>query len=45
MLMGYLLVTGQWRPSLLVDRMRLWRLRRRRDGLYVVKPRDKHHLN
>ncbi|HET6344632.1 MAG TPA: rhomboid family intramembrane serine protease [Myxococcota bacterium] len=46
MLMGYLLVTGQWRPGLLLDRVRLWRLRRRRDGLYVVRPRsDKHHLN
>jgi membrane associated rhomboid family serine protease len=46
MLMGYLLVTGHWRPSLLLAQVRLWRLRkRRRDGLYVVPPRGKRDLN
>lgn len=45
MLMGYFLVTGHWRPALVWQRWRLWRLRRRRDSLYVVPPRDKHRLN
>ena len=39
--MGYLLITGLWRPRLAVDRLRLaWLSRqRRRRGLYVVPPR------
>ena len=45
MIMGWLLVTGNWRPTRLLDLLRLRRLRRRRDGLYVVPPRDKHTLN
>ena len=42
MLMGYLLVTGNWRPGRLKAKLQLWRLRRhRRRGLYVVPPRDR----
>ncbi|MBI5508387.1 MAG: rhomboid family intramembrane serine protease [Deltaproteobacteria bacterium] len=44
MLMGYLLVTGMWRPQRLVDFVRLYLLRRRRRGFYVVPPKD-HRLN
>ena len=46
MAMGYFLVTGNWRPKYIINRLRVWRLRRRRrDGLYVVPPRNKHTLN
>lgn len=45
MAMGWLLVTGNWRPTRIFDRLRLRRLRKRREGLYVVPPRDKHTLN
>lgn len=45
MLMGYLLVSGLWRPRLLIDRLRLLRLKRRRRGLYVVPPKGHRHLN
>lgn len=45
MLMGYLLVSGLWRPNMLMDRFKLWRLKRRRRGLYVVPPKGKRHLN
>jgi membrane associated rhomboid family serine protease len=41
MLMGYLLVTGNWRPGRLLDRFKLTRLKKRRRGLYVVPPNDK----
>lgn len=43
MIMGYVLVTGIWRPDRLRTRIRLWQLRRRRGrgGLHVVPPRDK----
>lgn len=40
MAMGYLLVTGHWRPSRLVAKIRLWRLGKRRQGLYVVPPNN-----
>lgn len=39
MLMGYMLVTGTWRPARMLARLRSWRMRRRRHGLYVVPPR------
>lgn len=45
MLMGYFLVTGHWRPSFWLNAVRLRRLRRRRDALYVVPPKNKHTLN
>lgn len=45
MLMGYVLVSGIWRPRMLLDRLRLYRLRRRRRGLYVVPPKNNRHLN
>ncbi len=43
MIMGYVLVTGIWRPDRLRTRIRLWQLRRGRGrgGLHVVPPRDK----
>ena len=41
MLMGYILVTGLWRPHILFDRWRIWTLRKRRRGLHVVPPRQK----
>jgi len=41
MLMGYLLVTGDWRPSRLLGRLKATRLKTRRRGLYVVHPTDK----
>lgn len=41
MLMGYLLVTGNWRPNRLFGRLKLWRMKKRRRGLYVVPPNDK----
>lgn len=43
--MGYLLVSGLWRPRMIVDRIRLMRLKRRRRGLYVVPPKGSRHLN
>ncbi len=40
MLMGYLLVTGIWRPKRLLEEVVRWRQRRRRRiGLYVVPPK------
>jgi membrane associated rhomboid family serine protease len=45
MAMGWLLVSGSWRPRLWLDHWRLWRLRRRRRGLHVVRPRGRRHLN
>jgi membrane associated rhomboid family serine protease len=47
MAMGYLLVSGNWRPARLADRWARWRrIRSRRRGLYVVPPRDdRHSLN
>ena len=45
MAMGWLLVTGNWRPTRLMKFLKLRRPRKRRDGLYVVPPRDKHTLN
>ena len=39
--MGYFLVTGNWRLSRLRNLMR----RRRRGGLYVVPPKNKHQYN
>lgn len=41
MVMGYLLVTGTWRPQSLLTRWRTWRNRRRRRGLYVVPPNNR----
>lgn len=41
MLMGYLLVTGNWRPNRLFGKTKLWRMKKRRRGLYVVPPTDK----
>lgn len=42
MLMGYLLVTGNWRPHVLLTRVRTARRRRKQmRGLYVVPPRDR----
>jgi membrane associated rhomboid family serine protease len=41
MLMGYLLTTGNWRPLRLLNGIRLWQMRRRRKGLYIVPPKDK----
>lgn len=38
MAMGYVLVTGIWRPERLLARLRVWRLRKRRKGIYVVPP-------
>jgi membrane associated rhomboid family serine protease len=38
MAMGWVLVTGMWRPSRLMTRLRMWQLRRKRRGLYVVPP-------
>lgn len=46
MIMGYFLVTGNWRPNRLIGRWQASRARRSRAGrLYVVPPKDKHHLN
>lgn len=44
MAMGYLLVTGNWRPNRLFHRLHLKRLKKRRSSLYVVPPKD-HTLN
>jgi membrane associated rhomboid family serine protease len=41
MLMGWLLVTGYWRPNRLIDVIRLSWLKRRRRGLYVVPPKNR----
>jgi len=38
MFMGWVLVTGMWRPTRLMTRLRMWQLRRKRRGLYVVPP-------
>lgn len=44
--MGYVLVTGIWRPSLARDKFRLWQLnRRRRRGLFVVPPKRRGPFN
>jgi membrane associated rhomboid family serine protease len=45
MIMGWLLVSGAWRPRVWLDRLRLWRMRRRRHGLYVVPPKGRRHMN
>ncbi len=46
MAMGYLLVTGTWRPDLLWARWRLARRRpKRRQGIYVVPPGGSRRLN
>jgi membrane associated rhomboid family serine protease len=39
--MGYLLTTGQWRPSTWRRLLSEWQRRRRRHGLYVVPPKGK----
>lgn len=39
MLMGYLLITGNWRPLRVLNFIRLWQMRRRRRGLYIVPPK------
>lgn len=45
-LMGYLLVTGNWRPTQALHRFSQWRTgKKRRGSLYVVPPRDKHQMN
>lgn len=41
MAMGYLLVTGRWRPRRFVEWMQATSSRRRRRGLRVVPPRDR----
>jgi membrane associated rhomboid family serine protease len=41
MAMGYVLTTGTWRPERLLANLKLWRLRRKRRGLYVVPPRNR----
>lgn len=38
MIMGYILVTGIWRPNRLQHKVKAWTLRKRRRGLYVVPP-------
>jgi membrane associated rhomboid family serine protease len=43
--MGYLLTTGNWRPSRILGFMKIWRLRRRRRGFYVVPPKDDETLH
>jgi membrane associated rhomboid family serine protease len=45
MIMGYFLSTGMWRPERFMARMKLWRLRKKRRGLYVVPPRTDHTLH
>jgi membrane associated rhomboid family serine protease len=47
MLMGYVLVTGLWRPDRLVSSLGqiAMRLRRRRRGLYIVPPRGQDQDN
>jgi len=45
MAMGYLLVTGNWRPNRLRNLLSLWKLRKRRRGLYVVPPKKDHTLH
>ena len=46
MAMGYAQATGLWRPSRILDEIRLRRLRRlRRRSLFVVPPRGKDRLN
>ncbi|MEZ4273495.1 MAG: rhomboid family intramembrane serine protease [Myxococcota bacterium] len=40
MLMGYILVSGIWRPQMFAARWHTWTRRRRRRGLHVVKPPD-----
>lgn len=45
LLMGYLLVSGMWRPQYVLMRLKLYGLRRRRRGLYVVPPKNSRHLN
>ncbi len=37
---GWLMVTGNWRPGRWIDRLRLWRLKRRRARLTVVHTED-----
>ena len=44
-IMGYVLVTGIWRPQIFLAAFNNWRRHRRRGDLYVVKPRGKHTLN
>ncbi|MBN1960823.1 MAG: rhomboid family intramembrane serine protease [Deltaproteobacteria bacterium] len=41
MIAGYLLVTGKWRPSYLISKIRRQQKQRRSRGLYVVPPRDR----
>lgn len=46
MIMGYLLVTGNWRPRTLFGKLRDQRAQRQRASrLYVVPPKDKHNLH
>lgn len=45
MAMGYILVTGIWRPDRLIHKVRSWTLRKRRRGLYVVPPRHDNTLH
>lgn len=45
MAMGYLLVTGNWRPDRILTRLKLWRLRHKRRGLYVVRPQNDQTLH
>ena len=46
MLMGYFLVTGNWRPKTLFGKLRDRRMQKQRASrLYVVPPKDKRNLN
>ena len=46
MIMGYFLVTGNWRPKTLIDKLRTRRAQQARaNRLYVVPPKDKRNLH
>ncbi len=43
--MGYVLVTGNWRPDRIMARAKLWKLRQKKRGLYVVRPPSEETLH
>lgn len=43
--MGYLLTTGNWRAGRMLGFLKLWGMRRRRRGFYVVPPKDDETLH
>ena len=45
LLTGYLLVTGNWRPSLLRDRLKLQQIGRKKRHLRVVPDNDRKWMN